>query len=77
MSGSIANIDITGPVAIRTGQQVGSDTIGLFFNDDEEVPGVRPFMQVFGTEADLRAFAESILHSLTVHTSSRPTGEPS
>ena len=74
MSGSMANIDITGPVAVRTAQHTDSETIGMFFTD-ENAPTT--FMQMFGSEENLRAFAESILTALTTHTASRPTGEPS
>ena len=41
MSGSLANIDITGPVAIRTGQHTDSETIGMFFT------GITPSIDMF------------------------------
>lgn len=79
MSGTISNIDITGPVAVRTGQHADSETIGLFFTD-KEATATRPFLQLFGSDADLLRFAESIVDALAAHrsiTSPRPTGEPS
>jgi len=73
-SGSISNVNISGAVAIRTNQQ--ESTVGLFVTDAGGAYW-NPFMQMFGTEEDLRAFAESILRSLDAHRSSQEAGESS